>query len=64
MVTFHSHFLFNDIVQWIAECEESIMGLSLSDWRREKLKEGVKLYINYVELCDQETVLQHGECSL
>ena len=48
------HFGF--CTQWIAECEGSIEDPSLSEWRREKLLEGVKLYEEYIQQCQQEIV--------
>ena len=41
-------------VQWIAECQGSIEDPSLSDWRREKLMEGVKLYKEFIQQCEQD----------
>ena len=41
-------------VQWIAECQGCIEDPSLTDWRKETLEEGVKLYEEFIQRSKQK----------
>ena len=50
----YTHQPYYCSAQWIAECQNTIKDPSSSDWRREKLLEGIKIYEKYLLQCEQD----------